>query len=200
MAVSRRDRKRIAARHAVRMAGLRLALEHGPENLTVQAICDAADIGSSTFFTYFSSKDEVLRMEVPWTEERLREEMDARPLDEPPLTSLRAVVKELGGDLASRWEEARLWKRLARAHPQLIRRADGWPDRVLPALVGMVSERTGADPERDVGPMLTVAVAAAAARVALHRWCQAPEPPGGRERLDMGPFIDEAFDRLESGL
>lgn len=197
---SRRDRKRNATRRAIRLAALRLAVEHGPESLTVQAISDAADIGLSTFHTYFSSKDEVLEMEVPWTSERLRGALAVRPPEEPPLVSLRELVKEIGVEIGSRWEEAALWKQLARTHPELIRRSIGTHDDVLAVLVRAVAERTGVDPEQDVGPMLTVAVAMAAARVAIHRWSHAPEPAGGREELSIDPFVDEAFDRLERGL
>jgi hypothetical protein len=74
----------------------------------------------------------------------------------------------------------------------------GSHDDVLAVLVGAVAERMGVDAERDVRPMLTVAVATAAARVAIHRWCRAPEPAGGRGDLAMDPFIDEAFDGLDS--
>jgi len=52
--VGRRDRKKAETREALRWAALRLALEHGYEQLTVEAITEAADVSVRTFFNYFN--------------------------------------------------------------------------------------------------------------------------------------------------
>lgn len=52
-----RARKRRATENAIESSAVALALELGVENVTVEAICEMADISRSTFFNYFSSRD-----------------------------------------------------------------------------------------------------------------------------------------------
>ncbi|AMB59489.1 TetR/AcrR family transcriptional regulator [Microterricola viridarii] len=52
-----RARKRRATENAIEMASAGLALELGFENVTVEAICDRADVSRSTLFNYFPSRD-----------------------------------------------------------------------------------------------------------------------------------------------
>ncbi|GAA1607479.1 TetR/AcrR family transcriptional regulator [Leucobacter chromiireducens] len=52
-----RARKRRATENAIETSAVMLALELGVENVTVEAICERADISRSTFFNYFPSRD-----------------------------------------------------------------------------------------------------------------------------------------------
>lgn len=52
-----RARKRRATENAIETNAVRLALDLGVEHVTVEAICEGADISRSTFFNYFSSRD-----------------------------------------------------------------------------------------------------------------------------------------------
>ncbi len=56
----RRARKRRETDNAIALAAIRLALEHGFENVTVDAICDIADVSRSTFFNYYPSRDSAM--------------------------------------------------------------------------------------------------------------------------------------------
>jgi AcrR family transcriptional regulator len=194
---SPRERRKLATRRAIQIAALRQALERGIENVTVQAISDAADIAPRTFFTYFSSKDQALAVETPWTGERLRSLLLARPDGEPMLHSLREVFKEVGEQLTARWEETLLWKELARRHPELVRRDPGNEEAVVRSLVHAVAGRMGTDPETDPYPAVVVGAAVAVGRVALQRWCRQAQ---GAEPPPLSAFIDEAFDLMEGGL
>lgn len=53
----RRARKRRETDTSIALAGVKLALEKGYENVTVDAICDVADVSRSTFFNYYPSRD-----------------------------------------------------------------------------------------------------------------------------------------------
>lgn len=55
-----RERKKIKTRAALRREALRLMEEQGYANTTVEQIADAAEVSTSTFFRYFSAKEEVL--------------------------------------------------------------------------------------------------------------------------------------------
>jgi AcrR family transcriptional regulator len=52
-----RARKRRATENAIELSAVTLALELSVENVTVEAVCEMADISRSTFFNYFSSRD-----------------------------------------------------------------------------------------------------------------------------------------------
>ena len=192
-----RERRKLATRRAIQVAALKLALERGLENLTVQAISDAADIAPRTFFTYFSSKDQALAVELPWKGELLRSFLLARPPQEPPLRALRCVFSDVGAQLTERWAETKLWRELVRRYPELSRGAPGSEEDVVRSLVLAVADRIGTDPEKDPYPAVLVGAAVAAGRVAVERWCvhaDETDPPS------LDPFLDEAFDILEHGL
>lgn len=52
-----RARKRRATENAIESSAVKLALELGVEQVTVEAICELADISRSTFFNYFPARD-----------------------------------------------------------------------------------------------------------------------------------------------
>src|SRR5699024_9663967 len=90
----RRERKKMATRRTIRVAALDLALERGLENLTVEAISEAADVSPRTFFNYFPSKEDALVTDAAGLGEALAPRIVDRPADESPLHALRAVVTE----------------------------------------------------------------------------------------------------------
>ncbi|MEE1941703.1 helix-turn-helix domain-containing protein [Streptomyces sp. TRM 70361] len=55
-----RERKKQATREALRAAALRLALEHGPDNVRVDDIAQAAGVSPRTYNNYFSSREEAI--------------------------------------------------------------------------------------------------------------------------------------------
>ena len=57
MAEGLRARKKRATVNAIERAGVRLSLEKGFKNVTVQEICEDADISRSTFFNYMPSRE-----------------------------------------------------------------------------------------------------------------------------------------------
>lgn len=52
-----RARKRRATENAIELSAVELALELSIENVTVEAICERADVSRSTFFNYFAGRD-----------------------------------------------------------------------------------------------------------------------------------------------
>jgi len=53
----RRELKIKQAKRRVERAAIELALEHGVDNVTVDAICEASDISARTFYNYFGAKE-----------------------------------------------------------------------------------------------------------------------------------------------
>src|SRR6266702_3310323 len=55
-----RERKKTATREALSAAALRLALEHGPDNVRVDDIAEAAGVSPRTYNNYFASRDHAI--------------------------------------------------------------------------------------------------------------------------------------------
>ena len=53
------DRRIVRTRRALQHAFLQLTLEKGYDAVSIQDICEAADVGRSTFYQHFTSKDDL---------------------------------------------------------------------------------------------------------------------------------------------
>ncbi|MEU3523003.1 TetR family transcriptional regulator [Streptomyces sp. NPDC038707] len=160
-----RERKKAKTRRLLRQEALRLFVEQGYDNTTVEQICVAADISPSTFFRYFPTKEDVVLTDDPGP---LAEEPPAVPgPPEPPADdAVRATLhdllaRRLGPDpdttlarlgLAARVPSlrGRMWQRqeaqVAHTAALLARRAGGAPDayevRVTAAVLAAVVTET----------------------------------------------------------
>lgn len=190
----RRDRKKLRTREELRRAAIRLALEHGYEALTVEAITEAADVSVRTFFNYFASKDEALLGTDPQQSTDLAAALAARPDEEAPLTALRAVFTEYAETLTDR--EA-LWQdrmELLRANPQLWPRMFAAFSDFERSLAEAIAARTGSDAETDLYPGLVAAAVVGATRVSLAQW----RAEGAQTSL--ADLLDASFRLLAAGL
>ncbi|OHV64721.1 hypothetical protein BCD48_37250 [Pseudofrankia sp. BMG5.36] len=86
---SLRDRKKERTFEQVARTAVRLAMEHGLAAVRVEDICERAEIGRSTFFRYFDSKESCFVAGVHQGHlETVLAAIEARPADEGPLTAL----------------------------------------------------------------------------------------------------------------
>lgn len=78
------DRRVQRTRRALREALIELILERGWDDVSVQHVCDRANIGRSTFYTHFADKEELLIGSLDDLRKGLRElaqiEASGRPL------------------------------------------------------------------------------------------------------------------------
>jgi AcrR family transcriptional regulator len=194
-APTRRQRKKLETRQALEQAALRLFSERGYEQTTVEDIAEAADVAVRTFFRYFSSKQAVLFGDfVTDRIARVRVELYARPPDEDPLESVKAVMDLL--DFASPEDEAAILARMdmMRQEPSFVTRYLEIIDQMRLAIVEFVAERTGLDARRDMYPSLVGGACLASWDASLKVW------------VAMGatvPLRDlriKAFDTLSAGL
>jgi AcrR family transcriptional regulator len=175
----RRDRKKAETREALRWAALQLALEHGYEQLTVEAITEAADVSLRTFFNYFSSKDDALLGPDADRAAALAAQLAARPADEPPVAALRAVFGQLAESFADRQPMWQARMELVRANPQLWPQLHAGFSAFERTLTEAVAARAGSDSSVDLYPGVVAAAAVGAMRVAVAHWRAAGESASG---------------------
>jgi AcrR family transcriptional regulator len=80
--VGLREQKKQATREALRAAALRLALAHGPDNVRVDEIADAAGVSPRTYNNYFASREQAIVAAVTAEREaRVAAAVAARPAE-----------------------------------------------------------------------------------------------------------------------
>jgi AcrR family transcriptional regulator len=171
-----RERKKEATRQALHEAAVRLAVEHGLEGLTVEAIADAADVSRRTFSNYFANKEEALLHSDQVRMRRLLDLLRARPPEEPPEQALAAAARELVADGTS--DPGWLAQvQLLRRHPGLLgRQVTRYADAER-ALADLVAERLPADADCALRARLLAACLLTTLRVAVQQWMEDPSSP-----------------------
>lgn len=138
-----RERKKEATRRALHEAAMRLSVEHGLDEVTVEAIADAAGVSRRTFSNYFGGKEEALLYGGEQRMRALLETFATRPEDESSWTALQAtwrLVHERFGDLDPQWAAQ---VRLARNHPSVLARQLAHYAEFERALTELIAARDG---------------------------------------------------------
>ncbi len=115
-----RDRKKAATSEALHRAAMRLAQERGLDNVTVEAIAEAANVSRRTFSNYFANKEDALLHGYRTSVTQLLDAVRARPADEPAWAALRASATALYDAMATADPEGITRSRLMRKHPSLL--------------------------------------------------------------------------------
>ena len=182
--VGLRERKKAATRQALYEAAMRLAIAHGPDKITVEAVADAAGVSRRTFSNYFANKEEALLYGDHQRMGTLIEIVRARPMDEQPWAALTASAREYyrqAGDLDPEWVAQ---TRLVRSQPALIAQQVNTFAALERELAAAVAARmTEADPS-SVRARLTAASFMTVLRVSLHIWLDAPTETSLEELTD----------------
>ncbi|WMX45316.1 TetR family transcriptional regulator [Streptomyces roseicoloratus] len=187
-----RERKKLKTRAAIRKATYRLAAEQGWEAATIEQIAAAAEVSPSTVIRYFPAKEDILLTDDQ--DELLLARLRARPADEDPLDSLRAVVLDaVTASLAAEPEETRLRTRLIVEIPAVRARLTETTARTGRLLGSGVAERTGRSPDDLEVRVFTAAVLGALREATVH-WAEHGQGD------DLVPLLDRTVDVLKAGL
>ncbi|QFZ19421.1 TetR/AcrR family transcriptional regulator [Saccharothrix syringae] len=180
-----REHKKSATRMALHEAALRLALELGPDRVTVESIADAASVSRRTFSNYFANKEEAIFYGDLVRLRRLLELVRAQP-DGPPRAALVGAAAALVDEvLDPRWLTRR--REVAR-HTGLAAHVVTAYAAVERDLVAEITRR------QEVGDPLRARVLAAtflaALRAATQHWLEHPDVP-------LAEVVAEALGRPE---
>ncbi|MFF6773654.1 TetR/AcrR family transcriptional regulator [Streptomyces sp. NPDC012637] len=187
-----RERKKLKTRTAIRRATYRLAAERGWEAATIEQIAAAAEVSPSTVIRYFPAKEDILLTDDQ--DELLLARLRARPADEDPLDSLRAVVLDaVTAALATEPEETRLRTRLIVEIPAVRARLTETTARTGRLLCSAVAERSGHSPDDLEVRVFTAAVLGALREATVH-WAERGQGD------DLVPLLDRTVDTLKAGL
>ena len=174
-AVGLRERKKAATREALHEAALRLAIEHGIDNVTVEAIADAAMVSRRTFSNYFSSKEEALFHADRVFIERLVTHVHARPSDEPPWTALTRAADEM---LPHALDVDRITsRRLLRNHPSLIAHQVAVYATIERDLATELAQRMPEAADTPLRSRIMAATFLTTIRVTIQHWLDHPDRP-----------------------
>lgn len=187
-----RERKKAETRRALRAFAFDLAVERGPDHVTVADIADAANVSVRTFFNYFPSKETAMVGVDSVLVERARQAVLARPASESPFEAVRAVLVPESDDVGDLADSQALRLRLCAANPGLRDAQLAGLAELVDALTGAVAERVGLDPN-DLYAAVSVGAMVTAFHIVLSRWEADDRTRPLREELD------EAFDMLASG-
>ena len=134
-----RERKKQRTRSEISAAALTLIAERGLAEVRVEDICEAADVGRSTFFRYFDSKESAFVEGVHASRiESVTAELVQRPADEPPFEALQQAALTM----ASQWRsfrddmvlEARLRSESATVRAWAAESSERWMTEIAAAL------------------------------------------------------------------
>jgi len=190
---SLRERKKLATRQALSSAALRLAIERGLDNVTIEDITAEADVALRTFRNYFASKYEAVAAIGADRARRIGMSLLERPAAEPLWEALtHAVLQHYEGtDQAFSRETMAALGRVLQT-PAMRGEYLKVNFEMQNALAVAIAERIGTSLEADMFPQVLAGAVTAASQVALRRWYAAdpPEP--------LRPILERALRQLAS--
>jgi AcrR family transcriptional regulator len=117
-----RERKRRETKRNIQLAVLRLAGEHGLDQVTVDDISREAGISPRTFFNYFATKEDSLAGDLPmvFDAETARAFEVPRPEGDPLGELIEIMAEQADGDEVVDPELHQLRRRLVADYPQIV--------------------------------------------------------------------------------
>jgi AcrR family transcriptional regulator len=187
--VGLRERKREQTVERLQRVALALMSDRGFDAVSIDDICDAADISKTTYYRYFESKEDVLLGRAEENLELMRSAFAECPPDEPLIPAARYAYHRYAATIEADREARLLVNRIAQSTPSLIARHlshhKRWEDLLRTEAQRRAPEGTD--------PMLTwvqAATVAAAMRAAAEYWLE-----HGAER-PITELVDAALDAL----
>jgi len=191
---SRRDRKRERTRDEIYSSAMNLFLRRGFEAVTIEEICDTADVARATFFLHFPAKEALL------TEYGIRANQALakliRDLHGSATATLKAALKMLAERAMQQPDVIRLHVRELLSRPPMFLESHQEQTENLVSLLAAVIGRGQAAGEfrRKIEPVLAAVALCATYFALIYEWARR----GGG--LDVEGAIAQTLDILLNGL
>lgn len=175
-----RERKKLRTRQTLVTTALERFGAHGFDGVTLDGLCDAAEVSKRTFFRYFDSKEDVAMAPTQdlWT--AFLDVLDTAPEDGPEARPLLAVLADrLAGAIARMpadgWPERALASRRLAAHtPSMDAHGLAFCDRTTRAALLVLDRRYALDGPGALRARLALDMLVSAFRQALEAWVAQP--------------------------
>jgi AcrR family transcriptional regulator len=194
-----RERKRRETRAALSLAAIRLCVQRGWEDVTVDDIAAAANVSPRTFRNYFSTKAEAVAAGHLERMLRITDALRARPAGEPLWTAItNSVAAEFEPPArrsealldANRWlERIRFILTEPAIHGEVLKASAAAQVELAEVIAG----RVGARRVKDLYPQVAAAVVTAVVGTVLDRWLR--DGPSG----SIVPLLRKAFELVATG-
>nr|WP_246021576.1 TetR family transcriptional regulator [Paenibacillus zeisoli] len=186
-----RERKKAKTMASIQMHALRLFREMGYNSTTVEQIAEAAEISPSTFFRYFSTKEDVIITDN--YDPILIEAFEKQPPDLSPLQAIQAAMLS-GVEGMSDQELIAMRERnqLIMSVPELRAALLNNMMRTMEMITGMVAKRSGRSSDDFAVSTLAGAIIGVNISVMMHH----AEHPDQK----FADLLESALSSLESGL
>jgi AcrR family transcriptional regulator len=197
--VGLRERKRRETRAALSLAALRLCVQRGWENVTVDDIAAAANVAPRTFRNYFSTKAEAVAAGHLERMLRVADELRARPASEPlwiAITNSVASQFEPPAQKSKAPRDANSWLeriRFVLTEPSIHGEVLKASAVAQVELAEVIAERVGARHVKDLYPQVAAAVVTAIVGTVIDRWLR--DGPSG----PIVPLLRKAFELAATG-
>jgi AcrR family transcriptional regulator len=196
-----RERKRGETHARIQSEGIRLFLEHGFEETTLDDIAGAASVSRRTLFHYFASKEEIVFSTRAGFPLLISEAVSRRPVDEPLLDMIENALD----DMAALYRSARACEvaKLIQGTPALS--AADWArygelERIL--TLALATRKGLAD--TDLACRVTAATAAGIIKLSTEAWLnsedQSPRRYGKAAFAALRSIAGDSADRVEAPL
>lgn len=192
-----RERKKLRTRRELSEAALRLFLDRGFEETTLDQLVDSVDVSKRTFFRYFSSKEAVaLAAETELWDTYVAALVD-REMHGSVLTELRDALTATIGGMGDDWLRRFLATRgLVARTPVLWDRSDLTSLAVQRRIADVLATKLGLD-EHDVSVRLLGELALAAWRCGARNWIRGGKRVRGTRKVaGLVREVEAAFDAI----
>jgi AcrR family transcriptional regulator len=177
--VGLRERKRAETRARLETAAVTLAARDGLEHATLDAICEAADVSTRTFFNYFDSKEDAVLgiRDIAITEATVADALAGHEDADVIESTVRILFGLINPSVTtSKLQKARI--KILKAHPHLLGRLAMQFVRMTEQLTTAIQPVLAASPEfRDqdfeestVSAELMLSLCSGAVRTAVKEW------------------------------
>ncbi|MCC9738457.1 TetR/AcrR family transcriptional regulator [Streptomyces sp. MNU89] len=205
--LSLRERKKQRTRRALADTALELFSERGYDRVTLEELTARVEIGRSTFFRYYGSKEDVAMAAEGELWDAYIAHFSRYAGSGPALDALRASLSAAILSMPDGWDHRFLrTRRLAAGTPVLRDHSVLSSMKTQQHLVGILEERLGVDGRDDVRLRLLGEFALSAWRCGARNWVAGRTPDGAGLRRGRGGTkalarrVEEAFDAIPASL